>query len=190
MADYHELVFEGSLPVVRAFLTGLRLGKGWATPFMCSEDYDVRGDSLGHRVLEKIRLTKDLTHVLVIDRHVPVITEAARAAQKTLGLAVRRDRAVRTARFDYTFAVFERKAAAKLRALLAQAGPELARTDVEEKEDVCPQSKGVEVYAPSHEFAFKGKGTVSGPLPLLLAYRDALRKLEQVLVDKIVLDLR
>ena len=70
MAEFHELVFEGPLPVVRAFLTGLRLGKGWATSAICSEDHDIQGDSLGHRVLETIKLTKDLTHVLVLDRHV------------------------------------------------------------------------------------------------------------------------
>jgi len=190
MAEYHELVFEGSLPVVRAFLTGLRLGKGWATSSICSEDQDIQADSLGQRVLEKIRLTKDLTHVLVLDRHVPVVTEATRAAQKTLGVAVRRSRVVREARFDYTFAVFDRKTGARLRALLAQAGPDLTRKDAEEEEDVCPEGKGIEVYAPTHEYAFKGKGTVCGPLPQVLAYRDALRKFEQVLIDKIVLVLR
>jgi hypothetical protein len=190
MAEYHELVFEGSLPIVRAFLTGLRLGKGWATPFMCSEDYQIHGDSLGHRVLETIRLTKDLTYVVVIDRHVPVISEAVRAAQKTLDLAVRRDRAVREAKFDYTFAVFDRKIASKLRGLLDQTGPDLVRTDAEEKEDVHPEGKGVEVYTPEHEYAFKGKGTVSGPLPQVLAYRDALKRFEQVMIEKVVLVLR
>jgi hypothetical protein len=190
VAAYHEIVFEGSLPVVRAFLMGLYLGKGWAVPFLCSDDHGIHGESGGHKVLEKIKLTKALTYVLVIDRHVPVIAEAAHAAQTTLGLAVRRDRAVREAEFDYTFAVFDRRGAAKLRALLAQSGPDLVRTVLEEREATDPKGKGVEIYTPEHEYSFKGAGTVRGELLLVLAYRNALRRFEQVTLEKVKLVLQ
>ncbi len=190
MAEYHELVFEGSLSVVRAFLTGLRLGRGWATPFVCEEDHGIQGDTFGHKVLEKIRLTKDLTYVLVVDQQVSTVTDAARSADKKLGIAVRRDRRVREARFDYQFKVFDRQTANRLRRLLDHPPEEVECVDCEVSEAEHPDGRGIEVYAPEHEYTFRGKGTVRGEVQAVLSFREALCRIEQVRAEKISLVLR
>jgi len=185
VAAYHEIVLEGSLPVVRAFLMGLRLGKGWATPFLCSDDHGIHGDSRGHKALERIKLTKDLTYVVVIDRHVPVIAEAVRAAQKQLGIAIRRDRAVNDARFDFSFRIFDRKIATRLRQLLGKSSAELTVALTEDHEEVRPDSKGIEAYAPEHDYVFEGQGATRGALPAVLALCEDMRRIEQVTCEKI-----
>jgi len=190
MAEYHELVFEGPLPVVRAFLVGIQLGKGWTTPILCSEDHHIHGDTIGHQLLEKIKLTKELTYVVALDRYVPAISEAVEASREMLGLVIRRDCAIHSAKFDYSFAVFNRKVAAGVRRRLQELEPGLVLTDVEDKEEVHPEGKGTEVYAPEHEFAYTGKGTVRGPLPALLDYRNALGRIRQVKLGLIRLVLR
>lgn len=185
MAAYHEIVFEGSLPIVRAFLTGLRLGKGWATAFLCSDDHAIHGESRGHKALEKIKLSRDLTYVLVIDRHVPVITEAARAAQKQLDIAIRRSRPVNEAHCDFSFRVFDRKTAARLRQLLARSSAELTVALSQDHEVIRPESRGIEAYAPEHDYVFEGKGASRGALPAVLAFREELGRIEQVTCEKI-----
>ena len=47
MQGYRELVFEGSLPVVKAFLLGLKAGKGWATGCIFSEETEIKVSQTG-----------------------------------------------------------------------------------------------------------------------------------------------
>ena len=180
MPEYRELIFEGSLPVVRAFLTGLSLGKGWAIPFLCFDDHGIHGESRGHRALEKIKLTADLTYVAAIDRQAPAIAAAARAAHAGLGIAVRSDRPVRGAEFEFGFRLFDRRLAARLRGLLSAPRTGVAVTLAGESEDVHPEGRGIEAYAPEHDYVFEGRGVARGALPALLALREELRGIEQV----------
>ncbi len=189
MQEYREQVFEGALPVVKAFLTGLKLGRGWAGEFVFSEQRGIRGESFGHRILEKLKVEKDLTHVLVMERQAARIAAATRESRKELGLVIRRDRAVREARFGYQFHVYNRRAAGKVRKALATIPKSLARIDAEVNEEVHPEGRGVEGYAPEHEYAFTGKGSVVGPVDDVLAYHNVLTRIEWLLVEPISLAL-
>ena len=80
MMGYREFVFEGSLPVVKAFLTGLQQGRRWKSGIRFCEDCGVSGESRGHKVLERLRLEKNKTHVLVSEKHAATVTEAVKAA--------------------------------------------------------------------------------------------------------------
>jgi hypothetical protein len=52
---------------------------------------------------------------------------------------------------------------------------------------VRPEGRGVEGYAPEHEFEFKGEGTILGPIEDLLAFRQRLERLEWVQVGDVSL---
>ncbi len=180
MSEYRELVFEGPLPVVRAFLTGLSLGRRWAIPFLCFDDHGIHGESRGHRALEKIKLTGDLTYVAVIDRQAPLIAVAARAAQASLGIAIRSGRAVVAAELEFRFRVFDRKTATRLRGLLGAPRAGVAVALAGEHEEVHPEGRGIEGYTPEHDFVFEGRGIARGALPAVVGMREDLRRLEQV----------
>ncbi len=185
MEEYRELVFEGSLPVVRAFVTGVGLGRGWTTPFLCFDDHGIRGESRGHRALEKIGLTADLTYVAVIDSQASVILEMARAAEERLGIAVRSDRVVRGAEFSFEFRLFDRAIAGRLRALLGAPGGDVTVVLTDENEEVHPEGRGIEAYAPEHDYVFEGRGVARGVLPAVVALREELRQFEQVECERI-----
>ncbi|MCK4305811.1 MAG: hypothetical protein KAY24_16355 [Candidatus Eisenbacteria sp.] len=185
MQGYRELVFEGSLPVVQAFLTGLRLGKRWAGGICFSEECEIRGERRGHKVLERLHIEKNLTYVLVPERCADAVVLATRAARGELGLAIRRDHVVQHAHFTYKFAGYNRKVAGRIRKALRAMPSSLERDAAKENERIHPGSHGVEGYAPEHEYKYAGTGMIKGPLEPLLAYRKSLARLEWIEVTEI-----
>lgn len=187
MQAYRELVIEGKLPVVKAFLTGLQLGRRWATGCYFSEDICVRGESRGHKLLEKLHVDKNVSHVIVPERHAAAVVAAVKAARKDLKIAVRRNRRVRRAQFSYAFAVYNRRLANRLRKLMAEMPETLEADNFEEREIEHPEGVGIEAYTPEHDYAYKGKGLVQGPFEDLIAYRDLIDRLEFTKVEPVSL---
>lgn len=187
MQAYRELVIEGKLPIVKAFLTGLQLGRRWATGYYFSDEACVRGESRGHKLLEKLHVDKNITHVIVTERHAETVVAAIKAARQQLKVAVRRNRRIRRAQFTYSFAVYNRRLANRLRKLIAEMPGALEADNFEEREIEHPEGVGIEAYTPEHDYAYKGKGIVQGPFEELIAYRDQIDRLEFTQVEPISL---
>ncbi|MBD3236405.1 MAG: hypothetical protein GF330_06865 [Candidatus Eisenbacteria bacterium] len=185
MQSYRELVFEGSLPVVRAFLVGLAIGRNWSAEMLFCDEVGIAAESRGHRLLEKLHLEKDLTHVLVPERQVEAVHEAIRAARGRTGLRLRADRGLRGAGFHYEFETFSRPVAARIRRLLAQRPESVTVEDCEQREEEHPEARGAEGYAPAHDYVFAGCGNAWGPFTDLLTWHRLLAKHEWMQVSKI-----
>lgn len=185
MQAYREMVFVGSLPVVRAFLAGLRLGRRWAGGVLFAEEIGVASESRGHRLLERLRLERELTHVLVEERYARAVTAAARAAPPEVGIALRLDRRVQGASFEYRFEVYNRTIAVRIRRLLAQRPAALTVEDSEEREEAHPEDRGTEVYTPTHDYVCAGHGTIRGSFADTLQYRSRLAMSEWLTLEKV-----
>lgn len=185
MQGYRELVFEGSLAEVRAFLTGLSLGRGWSTGILFCEEHGIAAESRGRRLLEKLHLEKDVTYVMVPERQAAAVRAAVRAARSLIGIHLRADRAVRQAEFRYEFETYSRSVAARVRRLLAERPSTLTVADCEQREEEHPEARGAEGYAPAHDYICAGSGRAQGPLGDLLAWRNRLAKHEWLRLGKI-----
>ena len=187
MQGYRELVIEGKLPVVKAFLTGLQLGRRWATGCFFSEELRVVGESRGHKILEKLHVDKNVTHAVVTERHVEAVVAAIKDARKELKIVVRRNRKIHRVQFAYSFAVYNRRLANRLRKVMETMSTGLEADNFEEREIVHPEGAGIEAYSPEHDYEYKGRGVVQGPFEELIAYRDALDRLEFTKVEPVSL---
>ncbi len=178
MQGFREMVFEGSLPVVRAFLAGLQEGRRWKSGIYFCEACGVAAETRGHKVLERLHLEKNHTHVLVMDRLAETITEATRNQRKQTGLVLRADRRVRGAGFEYEYKVFKRAAGKRVQKIMMDLPKGLELLDAIEKEVINPEARGVEGYAPEHHYELTGRGEVGTieALPELIAFRDRLLK--------------
>jgi len=188
MADYREVVFQGSKAEVCAFLTGYKLGKGWATDFyiICS-DCHIKAESRGYRILEALRLEKDLTHALILDARTESIVNAIKGSKK-LNLKVMSNKPVKKAHFDYNYATANRRSAGNIKRLFKQMPAELKLVNARDKEVLHPKSKGAEGYAPEHDFELSGRGGVEGPIDQLLSFRASIGKIETVHVTDITIN--
>jgi hypothetical protein len=93
------------------------------------------------------------------------------AAIQELDAAVRRDpeirreglREITSAAFDFKVAAFSEAVRDDIRGFLCSSLPEGVRlTGFQEKEERDPEAKGVELFAPAHEFAWQAEGTIEG----------------------------
>lgn len=178
MFGYREFVFEGSLPVVKAFLLGLQAGRRWRGGIRFCEECSVAGESRGHKMLEKLGLEKDKTHVLVAKKHAEAVTAAVREHGKALGLALRADRKIKGAAFEYEFAIYQKATATRIKKLLNALPAALEQIDEVEKEEERPEAKGAEMYAPEHDYVYSGRGEIGTQrdLDALLDFREKLDK--------------
>jgi hypothetical protein len=182
MRELHELVMEGSLPVLKAFLAGLAAGQNQPWEIRFSSELDVHEGSLGHKLLERLQLERDTTRVIVPSTLLPAITHASERAQAEMGVGVRVAvaRAIRAAVLAYRFEIFSREAAHALRTALGALPEGVALHGASSEERGDPERDGVAVYTPEHTYVLRGRGEARGPLEGVLRLRAALSEIEQV----------
>ncbi len=188
MAEYREVVFQGSKMAVSGFLNGYKLGKGWATDFFfISSDHHIKAESRGHRLMEALKLEKELTHVVILDSRTEAIVTAVRGA-KELGLKVMANKPVKKASFDYKYGTANRRSGGVIKKRFEQMPAELKLVNAREKEVLHPESMGPEGYAPEHDYEVTGHGGVEGPIDQLIAFRASLDRIETVHVTAITIN--
>ncbi len=185
MQRYREIVFEGAPKVVRAFLAGLAVGKGWAEmPVLC-EDAGIRSEPLGHKILERLHLEKTAVHVVAPERQASSIVSAARQVGKKVGLSLKVGRPIADAYFEYRFRVFSRRLKGRIKRVLSALPPGVRLEDATEREIVEPEARGAELYTPEHEYVFEGSGTLRGAVPGLVELRFKMSRIEWFEVEEI-----
>ncbi|MBM3318177.1 MAG: hypothetical protein FJY75_10055 [Candidatus Eisenbacteria bacterium] len=190
MGGYHQLIMEGSRELLRAFLAGVSAGAGWEWRVRFHSECGMRDEGYGHKLLERLGLERDLTYVLVPAERVAQIAGACERARLEAGLriAVHEARAVLEAMLPYTFTVYEREIAARLRALLDAPAGGVRIEDALAEEEGEPLARGVESPEPAPDYIFKGRGRARGPIDAILELRESLRAIESVELEAIELE--
>ncbi|MCK4413938.1 MAG: hypothetical protein KAY32_10355 [Candidatus Eisenbacteria sp.] len=191
MQDYRVMVLEGSLSETRAFLAGLVAGRDLAWDVHFCEECGVESESLKHRLLEKLGLEKDLTRVIVSDTLAARIASALDALPREARgkLGVHADDGIREASLAMNFKIFDRRSAAEVRPLLADPPAGVTVELSRDEEESHPSAKGVEAYAPEHDFIWRVRGTARGPVAGVLALRARLRAFEMIDLEPVHLTL-
>ncbi len=173
--QFYEISIEGptgrSLGFVQGFLTAR--GEGGRILDAYREGFDC--ESLRERIRELFHPSKQTYHLLVPADLVPTVDEAVQEGRsRGLEIDVLERRVLSGARFSFSFQTFSRDHGAALRALFEVPPAGATIDDLRIEETVHPEAKGVEAYAPVHEYQLEGKGTVQGALRAVLTlYRHA-----------------
>jgi len=161
---YHEMVIEGPRGRLHGFIEGYLGGRGIDKPVIDAEREGINCQPFLERISDLLHPTSEVLHLLVPEDVAPVLRKALeKEAPPDLHAVIKAERVIVGARFAFSFAIYSREHAARVKERFTQL-PEGVRltpdTHFEEKEH--PASSGVEVYAPVHDFSFTGKGTVTG----------------------------
>ncbi len=186
MSDWHAIVVEGGEREIRGFLTG----------FLADRHMDpgcaVLGDDVGleHESLsERLRaLLKGGQHALLVPHEVAApLVEALWRAGASLGLRVADRHPVGGARFDAEARVFSREVSGQIRAALQLLpdGVRLERHEEQETEEA--DHKGVDLYAPVHDYTYRMAARVAGALGGVLEVRRRLGDIEAVTLSSLQL---
>ena len=182
MSDWHAIVVEGGEREVRSFVAG----------FLADRQMDpaavILGDDVGlepESLVERLRaLLRGGHHALLVphDLAAPLI-EALSRVGGNVGLRVADRNPIADAVFDLEAEVFSREVSAAIRAAL-QGLPQGVRFEQHaEQEEARADHKGVELYAPVHDYTYRVKARVAGPLGGVLDVRRRLGAIEAVVLS-------
>ncbi len=184
--QFYEISIEGptgrTLGFVQGFLTAR--GEGGRILDAYREGFDC--ESLRERIRELFHPSKQTYHLLVPADLVPTVDEAVKEGKnRGMEIEVMERRLLSGARFSFSFETFSRDHGATLRALFEAPPQGVTIDDLQIEETLDPEAKGVEAYAPAHEYQLEGKGTVRGALRAVLALHKRARGQELIKESKL-----
>ena len=190
MSPWHALVVEGPAHAARGFVAGFVAaggGKGGAI-FGSDVDLEEQHESLGARLRALFRAG---THeVLLVPAELAApLADGLRANGEDAGLRLAGSHVVVRASVGFRVEVFSRELAQEIRQDLLTVLPEGVRLEgLAEKEEIEPDARGPELYAPLHAYTFRASGRFAGTLPGVLEMHRRAQTREFVTVGQVHLE--
>jgi hypothetical protein len=182
--DYYELILDGDEKIARAYLEGFLRGKNIRSGVFFSKDYPIRSE---HHLLN-LDFIHGHIHVICLAGIRAAIRSAVKRAPEEPSLTLASERPIRNITFTFKFETFSKDVGAKLKRLLHNPPKGITIGDFEEHEEIDPSAKGVEQYAPLHDYRFHGGGKVTGDAEQLLFFHKKLKDVEFVDVGDVGLE--
>jgi hypothetical protein len=169
-----EFVIEGPRGWTVGFVQGFVNGR---SPDAVVLDAELEGfdvSSARERIQEFVDRRNEIAHLLVREDAEPPTREAIERCEAFgRDLTVRLERPIISAQFEFSVTCFSKDCAARIRGYLEDlpSGTHLS-ADSRFEEFLDPEAAGAEVYAPVHDFEFRGHGVVLGDVEgVLRAHR-------------------
>lgn len=190
MSTFSKLVVEADRALVRGFVHGWCTARGMSPDevglnVLWPQDWDVRVASMLEGIVEALK-PGDLCSVLVEDRLVGPLLQALLPWSESM--RVRSQQRIQGASFAFRYEILARDAAEAVRRIFTNL-PDAVRVSADYVHEVEHDSDGGGMYAPSHRYVARGKGSVSGPLRDILEVHERCRQHERIHVDEVVLHL-
>ena len=176
MSDYVEVVLEGSKEYVQGFLDGYICAKGSGETYYFNDEWGVKAESLSERLKEIASLENRYHHVLMAKALYDALPESTTGekGRHLCGLPLVSAEAIQSGHFAFDIKTSSRPEAAAVKKVIDARPPQLELTSFKESEEVEKDAKGVELYAPVHEYQYKASGVFSGEIIELINLRRAL----------------
>jgi hypothetical protein len=182
---YYELVIEGPRGWGSGFLHGFLLGCGSRQAVLDAEEEGFEVESLREQIREILLPTAEVLHLVVPGPLVADVRRAVKAAaSRGRAMTIKHEQALAGARFRFELSIYSREHAARWRRRFDHlpAGVRLSKgTSFTEIRD--PDARGLEMYAPVHQYELRGEGEVEGDLEAILPIYRVCRDEELVQVS-------
>ncbi len=167
---YVEVVFECDLAHCEKSLEALRASLGdHAQHVVFSEKLGIQGESRVHRMLEKLHLAGNETHVLVPGEAWPTIDAALERLAKNEAPVIAAHDVVETG-FSFHFTTYSREHGERIRQILQAEAPGVRLENFESTVSDEPREKDLTGrYTASHDYISTGSGRFVGPVESLVA---------------------
>jgi len=164
MSSWVELVVEGPEAAFRGFVVGFMAGRGERDAGVFGSQLDIEPESLGERLKA---LFKAGSHGLFFapERIAAPLADALVERGAEVGLRLERRRVVEAMAFSFRAEVFSRELATDIRSLLLGSLPPGVRVEeLSEAEEIHPEARGPEPFAPLHSYIYRVSGRIVGPV--------------------------
>ena len=184
---FHEIVVEGHFERSHGMLLGLLIGARVKGSLFFSHEEGVRA-SFGERIREAVGLHAPVCHA-VVDDPVRELLQGHTEALAEHGMRLAEVHSVRSSHFEFSYKAFAPRYAQEIRDLLSGMPKGAVLEGDPPRERVDKSAKGVEAYAPVHDYEFEGEGIIRGRVDLVIEARRRLAAHPLVQVERIELEL-
>lgn len=190
--DYFEVVVEGHHEFIKGFVIGLLAGKGLQEETFFGDDYDIDKDRPFEMLAHLVGLWNEHT-VMIVEAQVLELWRSwikrsinNRGREPSMNLVSVRK--IKEGHFTVSIHTFSREVGKKLNKILTDISPCLRIEPPyapEEKE--MPEGRGIEAYAPLHDYELKAQGRILGNCKDLFHCYSMLNRYEVVKLSPIEL---
>lgn len=170
MSAWYELLIQGSEHDLEVLL------KSFSEDVIPGSELRLEEQSLTDRVLGLLHAR---THHLVF-APASQARELSRAVREHTDLLLEEIREVQTGRFGFRAEAYSEEMAQAIRDALHSNIPAGVEVVDSEKEEVDPKAKGVEFFAPAHEYTYRCRGTIVGPPPGIIEMHQRVSRIDFV----------
>lgn len=187
--EYCEVVIEGeSLDLVRGFVVGFLEGKEIQGEAIFGEDHHVENESRFGQMLRLIGVRGNRFHLIIGAGFFTLLQGALERRNGELALKIISKKNIKQASFGFHFRAYTRELGTELKGLFENPPEGLQVKDYKPKETVLPEGKGVEAYAPLHEYEIKAAGTMYGPVKDAIEFYGRAEHYDMVELEDIKLE--
>jgi hypothetical protein len=185
---YYEVILEGSYELVKGFVLGYLEGKGIEGEAIFEQDRHIKGEGRLEQLMRMLNVKGDEIRVIIGEGIGLMLREAVERRKAGLGLKVRSIRLVTGARFNFSYKAFSKEFGEKLKATFADLPSGVELKGYKPEEIIRPDAKGVEAYAPLHNYEIKASGEVFGPAKEVIDFYDRIEHDELIELEEIRLE--
>lgn len=174
---YYELVFEGRYETIAGMLEGVVLASGKKWEFWFSRKVGIETETFAEAILEWGALKSRLHHV-ILEKEFHTQFQRMITRRKDLKLIrpeyTKSAMEIKSASFRFEAKAYAKKYGAEIKAILAKPPAGIKIRDYKPTEETHESAKGVELYAPDHDYVFTATGIAAGEFRAILDFRKKL----------------
>jgi len=169
--SYYEVILEGSFDLIKGFVLGYLEGSGIKGEAIFGREHHVENESKFGQLMRLIHVKGNKVHLIVGAGLHNLLKDAVSNRQDKLDIKILSVRKIADAHFDFAYKAFAKEFGDKLKELFENMpkGLELG-PGYEPKETITPEAKGIEAYAPLHEYEIKANGRVHGLIKAVINF--------------------
>jgi len=169
--SYYEVILKGSFDLIKGFVLGYLEGKGIKGEAIFGQEHHVENESKFGQLMRLIGVKGDETRCIVGAGIHNLLKEAISNRQDELDIKILSVRGITDAHFDFTYKAFAKEFGDKLKELFGNLPEGLEiEPDYKPKETITPEAKGIETYAPLHDYEIEANGRIHGPIKAVIDF--------------------
>jgi hypothetical protein len=169
-------------------VVGFLEGRGIQGEAIFGEDHHVENEGRFGQMMRLIGVKGNRFHLIVGVGFHKLLEEALERRKGELALKILSEKKIREASFGFRYRAYTRELGDELKTLFGAPPEGLRVKDHKPKETVLPEGKGVEAYAPLHEYELKAAGSIYGPVRDVIDFYGKVEHHDMVELDDIKLE--
>ncbi|HPS59328.1 MAG TPA: hypothetical protein PK514_14590 [Spirochaetota bacterium] len=174
---YYELVFEGRYETIAGMLEGFMLASGKKWEYWFSRRVGIETETFAEAIIEWGALRSRLHHV-ILEKDFHMLLQKMAAKRTDLKLirpeCTKSAMEIKSAAFTFKAKAYAKKYGTEIKSILAPSPAGIKIRDYKPTEEIHESAKGIELYAPDHDYIFTAEGTASGEFRAILDFRKKL----------------